>query len=190
MKFITTLLAILFVASTALADQRIVGHMTPLDSERLANPVTLDCGVTLQEIRGGHPDIAKLNALCTHAMSNFFAFVQHKGLKVSRKDKFNWDASLLPIDNRYRSLNDETYRFRNRFVKGNIIGYTDYDTRYMFSMVNANHREFNTTFVHELFHSMSMYYGVYDNHPGPLSAKTNADEVLAQDFTEALGYGR
>jgi hypothetical protein len=35
-----------------------------------------------------------------------------------------------------------------------------------------------------------MFYGVYDSHPGSWSQKTNADEELAAEFTEWLGYGK
>jgi len=183
------LFAILLVASTAFGDQYIVGHMPPLPNEFLSNPVTLDCGVTIQEVRGVSLDYAHLNSLCIHAYSNFFKFVEAKGLKTSHRKSLRWNASFLPERPCYRCLNDETYRFRYRHVHGNLIGYTDKDIEYAF-MSSVRDHQFSTTFVHELFHSMSMYYGVYNNHPGNWTAKTAADEVLAQDFTEWLGYGR
>jgi hypothetical protein len=183
------LFAIILTASTALADQRILGHMTPLPNEFLADPVTLDCGITVQEARGITLDYPRLNSLCTHAYANFFKFIDAKGLKTSHRASFKWNASFLPEKPCYRCLNDEAYRFKYRHVHGNLIGYTDKDVGYAF-MSSVRDAQFNTTFVHELFHSMSMYYGVYDNHPGNWAAKTAADEVLAQDFTEWLGYGR
>lgn len=183
------IIASIVLTNTALADSRITGHMTPLPSERLDNPVTLDCGATVQEARGISLDYSRLNAMCTHALSNFFKFTKAKNLRENHTDPFSWNLSFLPEDNCYRCLNDETHRFRYRFVHGHLIGYTDKDERYAF-MSSVYDSEFNTTFVHELFHSMSMYYGVYDNHPGDYSEKTNKDEGLAQEFTEWLGYGR
>jgi hypothetical protein len=88
-------------------------------------------------------------------------------------------------------LNDETYRFRYRFVKGiTVTGYTDRSEKYSFAISDTSDSEFKVTFVHEMFHAMSMFYGVYENHPGTLSDKSRADEILAQEFTVWLGYGR
>lgn len=181
------ILAIVLVAGVATADQKMVGHMAPFPKEKLANPVTLDCGATVQEARGINLDYAHLNAMCTHAYSNFFKYIDAKGLKYNHRAPFRWSLSFLPEDNCYRCLNDEKYRFKHRFVKGRLIGYTDKDHRYAF-MSNIRDQEFNDTFVHELFHSMSMYYGVYSNHPGNNAQKTAADEKLAVEFTSWLGY--
>lgn len=188
-RYVITILAILFLSHTAIADTKIVGHMTPFPEEKLENPVTLDCGATIQEVRGLNADYARLNSMCTHAYSNFFKFIKAKGLKVNHTNAFRWNLSFLPEARCYRCLNDESHRFRHRHVHGYLIGYTDKDTEYAF-MSSTVDKEFNTTFVHELFHSMSMYYGVYDNHPGNWGEKTAADEKLAENFTEWLGYGR
>ena len=189
-RYVITLFAtVMLIANVALADQRIVGHMTPFPEEMLSNPVTLDCGLTVQEARGISPNYPRLNSLCTHAYSNFFKFIEAKGLETRHREPFKWNASFLPEASCYRCLNDEGYRFKYRYVHGRLIGYTDKNEQYAF-MSSVRDRQFKTTFVHELFHSMSMYYGVYDNHPGGWAAKTAADEVLAQDFTEWLGYGR
>jgi hypothetical protein len=188
-RFFTLIVAILLVVGVAHADQHIVGHMIPLPEEILTTPVQLDCGATIQEVRGSSMDYSHLNSMCTHAYSNFPKFVQAKGLKTESREPFQWNISFLPESSCYRCLNDEAYRFRYRHVHGRLIGYTDKNTGYAF-MSSVHDREFNTTFMHELFHAMSMYYGVYDSHPGDWSAKTAADEKLAQDFTEWLGYGR
>jgi hypothetical protein len=188
-RYVIAFLAILFLSHTAIADSKIVGHMAPLSGEKLEQPVALDCGAIIQEVRGFHPNYAVLNSMCTHAYSNFFKFVKAKGLQYNHSEQFQWNLSFLPEERCYRCLNDEAYRFRHRHVQGYLIGYTDRDERYAF-MSNVVDGEFNTTFVHELFHAMSMYYGVYDNHPGNYAQKTAQDEKLAQDFTEWLGYGR
>lgn len=189
-RFFALVLSILLVAGVAFSDQRIVGHMTPLPEEKLENPITLDCGIIVQEVRGNSADYATLNSMCTHAYTNFWKFVDAKDLQTNHRARFIWNVSFLPDDTCYRCLNDEQYRFRYRHVKGRLVGYTDRDQRYAFVLSNNRDREFNVTFVHELFHAMSMYYGIYDNHPGNWSQKTAADERLAVEFTEWLGYGR
>jgi hypothetical protein len=188
-RFFALVLFIILVAGVAFADQRIVGHMTPLPEEKLENPVTLDCGIIVQEVHGSM-NYARLNAMCTHAYENFWTFVDAKGLETRHRNRFAWNISFLPDDTCYRCLNDEQYRFKFRHVHGRLIGYTDRDQQYAFMISNHRDREFNVTFVHELFHSMSMYYGVYDNHGGTYAQKTAADERLAVEFTEWLGYGR
>lgn len=188
-RYITLLVATLLIVSTAHADQRVVGHMTPFPEEMLESPVTLDCGARVQEVRGASMNYPRLNSMCTHAYTNFFKFIEAKGLKTKHRERFHWNVSFLPENTCYRCLNDENYRFRHRHVRGRLIGYTDKNAGYAFMSSRRDH-EFNTTFVHELFHSLSMYYGVYDNHPGGWPEKTAADERLAQDFTEWLGYGR
>lgn len=188
-RFFTVLLAIVLVASTAFADTRVVGHPTPLPEELLENPVTLNCGATVREVDGPTPNYANLNSMCTHAHSNFFKFIEAKGLRTQHRRAFTWNLSFIPESASYRDLNDERYRFHNRFIRGRVIGYTSRNHRYAF-MSSRIDSEYNVTFVHELFHSMSMHYGVYDNHPGTWAEKTATDERLAVEFTEWLGYGR
>ncbi len=184
------ILAIFLITNVAFADRKIVGHSTPLQNEFLENPVALDCGVTVQEVRGSLPQSYRLlNRMCTLAYSNFFKFVEAKGLRVNHHNSFKWNVSFLPEGTCYRCLNDEQYRFSNRFISGAVIGYTSRNDRYAF-ITNIYDNEFDVTFVHEMFHSMSMYYGVYDNHPGSWTNKTKADEKLASEFTEWLGYGK
>ena len=188
-RYIIFILAIL-ITSSAFADERIVGYMPPLPEEMLTDPITLDCGLTINEVRGGSLDVPRLNSMCMHAYDNFFKFIETKGLKTNHNNPFVWNISFLPEATCYRCLNDEKYRFKYRYVHGAVIGYTDKNQQYIFMFVDNKDREFKTTYVHELFHAMSMYYGVYDNHPGGWSTKTAADEKLARGFTEWLGYGR
>jgi hypothetical protein len=191
-KYLAFLCVFLF-ASIAFADDRVVGHMEPFSSELLDKYIKLDCGAMIQEVRGGPLDYAKLNSLCSHARSNFFKFVDSKKQSTfdNREDKFTWNISFLPIGSCYRCLNDESYRFKDRFIKGiTVTGYTDRSAKYSFAISNTGDSEFTVTFVHEMFHAMSMYYGVYENHPGDYAAKSRADETLAQEFTVWLGYGR
>lgn len=185
--YIINIVIVLLFAQTAIADQRISGYITPLPEELLERPIVLDCGATIREVRGTI-DYSKINSMCTHALSNFFKFIEAKGLKAERKNSFRWNLSFLPEYNCYRCLNDEVYRFKNRYVHGRLIGYTDMSVQYAF-MSNVRDDQFNITVVHELFHSMSMYYGVYMSHPGSWSEKTMADENLAKSFTLWLGYG-
>lgn len=191
MKYILILLAI-FIASTASADELIVGHMKPLPEELLDKPVRI-CGVSIREVRGAtfsSEKVDELKARCAHAEQNFFRFAEYKGLELKHKQPFEWSFSFLPEASCYRCLNDTSHRFKERFVSGNVIGYTDKDRKYSWMLSAHWDREFNTTFVHELFHALSMHYGVYDSHPGTLEQKTEVDEALAQEFTEGLGYGR
>jgi len=183
-------LVILLISTTSVADQRIVGHMLPLPEETLSSPVQLDCGIVIKEVRGGSLNVAKLNQMCSRAASSFFPFIEREGLTPMHRNSFDWNVSFLPEPRCYRCLNDETYRFKFRHVHGMLIGYTDLNQGYIFMLSDFSDREFNVTFVHELFHAMSMFYGVYNSHPGSWSDKTAADDRLAYAFTDALGYGR
>jgi hypothetical protein len=184
----TIILSIVLYTNVALAD-KVVRHPTPFQNELLENPVVLDCGLTIREVRGSSINYAQLNSMCTHAYSNFFEYINAKGLRASHHNPFVWNASFLPEDTCYRCLNDERYRFNNRFISGKVIGYTSRNDQYAF-ITSIQDSEFSITFVHEIFHSMSMYYGVYDNHSGSWSQKTKTDEKLASEFTEWLGYGK
>jgi hypothetical protein len=187
-RLFSIILSVIFITNVAMAD-RLVGHPTPLQNEFLENPVVLDCGAIIQEVRGSSQDYSKLNSMCTHAYSNFFRFIKANGLKITNNKPFKWNVSFLPESTGYRCLNDERYRFKNRFVSGKVIGYTSRNDHWAF-ITSTRDSEFRVTFVHEMFHSMSMFYGVYDSHPGSWSQKTNADEELAAEFTEWLGYGK
>jgi len=188
-KSLIILLAITF-SSIALADSKVLGHLAPLPHEVMGSPVRLDCGATITEMRGGNPDVRKLNALCNQAAQGFKAFVEHRGYKLAHNMEFEWSISFIPYGKCYRCLNDTEHRFYTRTVDSPVWGITDQTHRYMFVLSDKRSREFTVTFVHELFHSMSMHYGVYNSHPGGYGEKSQADEVLAEDFTDWLGHGR
>lgn len=177
----------LLVTNIAFAN-KIIGHPTPFQSEMI-NPIELNCGLVIREIQNTNQDYTILNKMCTSAYVNFFKYIKLKNLKVNNLKHFNWNISFLNESTCYRCLNDEKYRFKNRFISGEVIGYTSKNDHWIF-ITSTNDSEFNVTFMHELFHSMSMFYGIYDNHHGSWVRKTEIDEILAQEFTEWLGYGR
>jgi hypothetical protein len=193
-------IGVLLLASTASADDKIVGHMTPLPDELLQQPITLSCGVTIREWRGGiQPsagNIKFLNALCDKAMASFKPFLATRGLQAPRSGQLVWNWSLMPdglcggtsteATCCYRCMNDIRYRFANRFVRYEVWGYTGYNQQYSFTVSRSP--ILNKIFTHEMFHAMSMYYGLYDSHPGSWDDQTQADEVLAQAFTRYMGY--
>lgn len=184
-------LAIIFISSSTFGDVKIYGHIEPLENEQLPCPVVLDCGANIIEWRSvTQKDIQQLNKLCTHALSNFFIFAKRKGKELPINYNFYAKLSLIPYGTNYRDLNDLTYRFRYRTIQSEVSGYTDYISRFSFIFSDQMHREFKTTFVHELFHSMSIYYGLYDLYPGSTNDKVTNNEELAIEFTEWLGYGR
>lgn len=177
----------------ALASEMIVGHMKPLETELLTHPIQFPCGLKIQEMRGTSLDKdqrEKMVGQCNVAKTSFFKFMAYKGIPTQNEKPFEWSLSLLPESNCYRCLNDTAHRFKYRFVQDNVIGYTDKDARYSWVLSDVKDKEFDTTFMHELFHALSMYYGVYDAHPGSLQQKTDADEILAEEFTDGLGYGK
>ena len=179
-------------------DHKTIGPMYALPKEQLAQPIELTCGAIIQEFRistsqtksvNHRISVARLNRICTHVQSNFFIFIEARGLKTNHERPFVWNISFLPEASCYRCLNDERYRFYHRFVIGRVlIGYTDYESDYMFVISNMGDPFFDGVFAHELFHSFSMFYGVYDNHPGSVEEKTATDEVLVEEFTRWLGY--
>ena len=195
-RLITLLLALMLVAGGALADGRplIHGHMKPLQSELLAQPIKLqDCpGLTIREWRGGRSSdaIRHLNQICKRAIAEFPKFIAMKGLKKLNDEPFEYSISLIPNSKNYRSMNDVRYRFANRFVKGLLWAYTSRDKKYIF-MVNTIHiPEIPMIFSHELFHALSMHYGIFDSHALFDKDKVRIDEGLADEFTVYLGLGK
>jgi hypothetical protein len=71
-----------------------------------------------------------------------------------------------------------------------VTGYTSFHFRYTFVMGDTNHENFDVSVVHELWHAMSWYYGIFQRHPGNESQRLIRDEKLAVGFTEWLGLGR
>jgi len=184
--------AILLVTDICFA--KVIGHIEPLNEELLENPVTLECGVTILEnieIRNNHlvkleltsKDIEILNVICSRVKYNYSIFLKDNGIKTPDLSReFHWKASLIPDTNNYRCLNDTRYRFYNRKIidEGDVEvdGFTDKYRGYTFSLSNRNSKFFKTVFAHEIFHAMSIFYGINDS------------EELAEDFTSRLGYGR
>jgi hypothetical protein len=74
-------------------------------------------------------------------------------------------------------MNDVKDRFREREVKV-TAGYTSVTHRWTF--IGTNDDEFDTTFVHEIFHALNIFYGTVDDR----------EEELAEKFTQELGLGK
>lgn len=186
MRFIINIIIFILLLSAPLCAQNATS-IKPLESEKLDNIIILDCGLKVQEING-YISVKSLNRMCTYAYSNFFKFSKAKGLKINHRQKFNWNASFIPEGSCYRCLNDLKFRFRDRQIKTPVVGYTYDIGSYLFVFSDSNDPIFSQIFVHELFHSFSMFYGVFENHKGSLVDKRNTDEELAEEFTSWLGY--
>lgn len=181
-------ISLILLTSTARADNYIVGHMQPLDNEKLETPINLKCGMTIYEWRGGTKDISILNKYCSLALENFGTFIKkHKGIDI--EPSLNFSMSLIPDTKKYRDLNDMRYRFIDRQQQVEVWGYTSYSNRYVFLISNIDLAEFKTVLVHEVFHAISMSSNVFDSHPGDKYEKYKADEKLARKFTRELGLG-
>jgi hypothetical protein len=171
-------------------DGRVAGHMRPLPAELLAQPLKLDCGLTVMEWRGAVPNTDRAARLCRLATRNFLPFIASKGLEREHGRAFEWKAALLPDGTCYRCLNDERWRFSRRAARGNLTGYTSFTNRYSFLLADPSHGEFDVTLVHELFHAQSFFYGLFDRHADNDEDRVRIDERLAAEFTESLGLGR
>lgn len=178
MKYLLFLSIFLFSLNLQ-ADEKVIGHISPFFNELLIQPIDLECGAVIREWQGkySHGDIRKLNILCTYAENKFWDFVKEKSLNVKKNKPFHYNLSLLIDGHGYRQLNDLQWRFS--FRNNEVWGYTSKELRYSFILSNLNHRNFNRTFIHELFHSLSIHYGLYKN--------ARADERLAQEFEEKYG---
>jgi hypothetical protein len=75
-------------------------------------------------------------------------------------------------------MNDLKYRFIDR-EQVRMKGYTSFINKWTF-MDQTDDVEFDVTFVHEIFHAMSAFYGV----------KNRYEEESAKNFTESLGLGK
>lgn len=202
-KILFAIFVILFT-STAAADSRVKGHMTPLKSEMLSSPVKLNCGAVVREWRGGDDvsfkeRIDKINSLCSFAQQNFFEFVkteceiQKSGMtirlcrdaEINEQQPFSYSISMIPLDSNYRNLNDKEFRFINRGGnQGKISGYTSFKNEYVFNISDVNDKEFDVSFVHEMFHAMSRSYGLQAQYKvlGEYY-RVRRDERLARAFT-------
>jgi hypothetical protein len=166
--------------------------MAPLPEERLREPIPLACGAVIREIRGGNSiNLDVLNRICSEVSSSFLPFLEAQGIEPRVSTPFAWDLSFLPSGDCYRCLNDERYRFRHRVVLDrDLIGYTDVSERTIFLTSDAWDAAFRLVFVHELFHAFSMHYRLFADRSLPWQERYVAEEALAGDFTEWLGYGR
>lgn len=184
--------ALLLLASTAHADDKVVGHMTPLPDELLQQPITLSCGVTIREWHGdsrpSQGTIKMMDGLCSKALENFKPFLKSKGLHAPRSGPLVWNWSLMRDGYCYRCMNDIKFRFAYRFVRQELWGYTGRDQEYSFTVSAVKMPLYRKIFTHEMFHAMSMYYGLYNQHSSNDYVKTDVDEKLAVDFTTYMGY--
>lgn len=202
------LVAFLLTASTAVASP-IAGHPEPLPEERLDPAINLfgRCfGVNIVEWRGSEPTdqaLRLINLTCNTVVDNFYPFVQRAGFSAPKHILPSYSLSLLPLNYRYRSLNDNSYRFRDRpkFCSATaevcrngetplpLVGWTDWDHQITFvrndpivyGQVNS---KFQALLAHELFHVLSFESGVFNKHGSII-----IEENLARKFTRYLGYG-
>jgi hypothetical protein len=199
-RYYIVLFTILF-SNLALADEHSM-EMPPEPEELLSNPISLDdiCSeVRVVEWRdsgaiGSKPtakNIATLKADCKEVMEAFPGFVIGRGFKITKHSKLHTSVCLLPDSTSPRDLNDIYYRFYTRDKSydeyGHIYEILGYFQRYYnhIYVINTAATRYRVVFMHELFHAASYYYGIYAQHTRP-----SQEELLAQDFTASLGYGR
>ena len=164
-------------------NSKIVGHQQPLKSE-VINPIVLDCGFIIEEFWGEKITkgfIQRLNDTCLLAHSNFGPFLRRNGLKKAHDIEFYWSGSFIPDGTCYRCLNDIEYRFANRPNKEMLSGYSNLDD--LHSFIGVNRDDVIVTFLHELYHAMSEYYGVFDTLGNTFEERVVRDESLARQFT-------
>lgn len=178
MKYTFFLFIFLFSVNLQ-ADEKVIGHISPFFEELLIQPIDLECGAVIREWQGQYSqdDIKKLNNLCTYAKNSFWEFVEENSLNVEKNKPFHYNLSLLIDGHGYRQLNDLQWRFS--FRSNEVWGYTSKDLRYSFILSDLDNRNFNKTFIHELFHALSIHYGLYKN--------PSSDEKLARKFEEKYG---
>lgn len=192
-KYIIGFLVFLF-STTAIANSQTAANMLPTHNELLTQPISLSCGVTIREWHGesapNKQTIKELNTLCHRGLVSFSRFLSSKKLKAPHSGTFSWNWALLPDGSCYRCMNDIAYRFNRRFIKAPLWGYTGRNERFTFTVSDLNLKspKYNKIFVHELFHAMSMYYGLYDTHAPNDVERTMKDEALAKQFTQYMGY--
>jgi phosphoribosyl 1,2-cyclic phosphodiesterase len=160
--------------------------MFPLHYERLEHIEKISCGIKIHEWRGSKLNSGIVNRFCSLAKSNFVGFISKlkKDYVVKRlSEKFEYDASFIPDNKQKRNLNDTTFRFKGR-DQPDVFGYTNILHHWMFVTSDYNDSEFGVTLAHEVFHAMSDFHMIVDQH------SALEEEILARDFTEYLGLGR
>lgn len=176
---------ILTVTSSAVADQKIKGHMTPLPSEQLAQPIYInECGLRIREWRGTEMNtkrLSRVKELCALTMRKFYPFAQLMGLQIRNESKFSFDIAFIPDTSGYRGINDTQYRFFYRNSK-NVWGYTSKTNQFIFTISNVMISEMSLILPHEMFHALSMHHGIFDAHSGDDAEKIKIDEQYALAF--------
>ncbi|KKN67666.1 hypothetical protein LCGC14_0459250 [marine sediment metagenome] len=201
-KHLAVILIAIFSVNMAWA-QSYSTQMTPVTSEMLNDPIALSgiCSeVEVVEWRdSGHKatqptrsNIMALKRYCKEVMSAFPEFVKSRGFNIKKAGKLHTSVCFMPMDSSPRNLNDTNYRFssRSKSYDSNgeihqIWGYFQRYTNYIY-VRNTGASYHKVVFIHELFHSASYYYGIYNQHTGH---KDLRDENLAREFTIYLGYG-
>lgn len=202
-----TVFLITCVASVALAGYS--KKMQPTPDERLDDPISLSgpcSGVKIVEWRyrpgysestGPSPKSLRiLKKYCKIAVKEFSTFVESKGFKLEHNRSFKTTISLIPTDSEPRNLNDLKYRFAKRYQQYPLLGYYHRSTNYTFVMhdvLKPNERpnfKFKTVYVHELYHALANYYGIFHQYSDNLDTASKIDEALAMEFTHHLGLGR
>ncbi|MBE7483093.1 MAG: hypothetical protein HS104_24360 [Polyangiaceae bacterium] len=177
--------------------------MTPLAEEMLSEPITLSdkCdGVVVREWREGGPGteatpaaIRVIDKLCNRALGAFEGFIDRHGLARVHSQPFTWSVSVIPDEDCYRCLNDMTYRFSRRSAQVEVWGYTSLNHRFIFilNQVQVNGKPgllWQKVWVHELFHALSMHYGIFESHAGTDAKRVKIDERYAKKFeVDVLG---
>jgi len=180
MKNLIKLFAIIIILTlTSFAS---ANRMQPLASERLNNPIELDCGIFIKEWRGGKKDIKLVNKLCSKSLDYYPAFLKKHNLKRKHTWIFRFSMALVPDGRCSRCMNDLDDRFVERPQQSILIGYTSANQRWTYLIGDTYHPEFKVTFVHELFHALNVFYGLW--------TPTEAEEDLAEAFTYDLGLGK
>ena len=203
MKLFRYIYIVLFTLFSNLAlAQGYSTEMPPEPEELLNSPISLDdiCSeVKIVEWRdsgaiGSKPttqNIARLKSYCKETMDAFAGFVIGRGYKITKHGKLHTSVCLLPDTTSPRDLNDTYYRFSTRDKSydehGHVYEILGYFQRYYnhVYVINTVPTRYKVVFMHELFHAASYYYGIYAQHTQP-----SQEELLAQDFTASLGYGR
>lgn len=193
---VAALLSLALLTAPAAARAQADETMTPLPSEELAQPIHLPCGLTLREWHGqsrpSRAAEAEMERLCVAAERHFVPFLRSRGLELPLPDRgaFRWSESLIPDGHCHRCLNDVQGRFAARFPHNELWGYTDLRRQWSFMISDVRSPMFRLVFTHELFHAMSMFYGLYESHSGSTwIEKSDVDEKLARAFTRSLGLG-
>jgi len=179
-------------AGDSTRDKRVVGHMPPLPEERLAEPIEFKCGFVVHEWRGsprGEREVAHVEELCALALERLDPYLARHGLRRQHDRDFTYDVAFLPDSREYRALNDINFRFYYRRTTYVITGYTSFTNHFLYMTGDQNDLEFDVTLLHEQFHAMSDFYGIWTSLDGDQDERVAADEQLAVGFTRYLGYG-